>query len=262
MFVLKGFIDHARFKSNAAHVVAAFGELSTYASTYARDKGLYQSPVSSEMELTTFVAAKDATPIQLTQDVVDQVATVSKFIFDRVLDVHGEIFADELLQDLLMKYAAEAESFECGEIIQDANGYFAPTWVSWRNKSIPTLGDDNSLKVWFSDDAFRNQYDEFEIIVVHPTNNIDDFFKTGSEVETMLKAITPSQTMERAQAAKGEYPETVIRAESYDYVDPYNSEHKVQASWTVLIHGLAGNNVDAINDAIIAVILDQSTNSC
>jgi hypothetical protein len=261
MFVLKGFVSHAAFANNATGVVAPFGELSTYSSTYARDKGLYKSAASADMELTTFITANNATPVQLTQDVVDHVIGICKYVFDRVQSVHGEIFDDELLQDLLVRYATSAESFECGDIIKDNNGYWAPTWLSWKNKSIAPLQPDNSIKIWFADQAFQEEYDEFSIVVVPPTANIDDFFKTGSEVEAMLKAITPSQSMEKVQIAKGTTPESIIRAETYNYVDPYNALHKVPATWHVLIYGVAGNNIDSINDAIIDAILSQSSHT-
>jgi hypothetical protein len=118
---------------------------------------------------------------------------------------------------------------------------------------------DNFIKVWFTDDAFRVQYDEYEIYVVPPTDVLDNFFQTGTNVEIMLKSMSMSAHTQRLQVAKQGYPETVIRTESFNYIDPANSNHIVPSLWGILIHGIAGNNDDSIKDALMAYILANST---
>lgn len=169
------------------------------------------------------------------------------------------VVADELLNYLITTYAAVAENFECGANVE-GDAVDGPEWVSWSNKSIAALGT-NTIKVWFSNDAFAAQYDDYEIIVIAPTPDLNDFFKTPTEVRLALAAQTPSMTMDRIQAAKDGYPETVVRAETFDYIDPFNAANKIPATWNVLIYGLAGNNVDAISDALIAHALANSTHT-
>lgn len=259
MFVLKGFISHSQFASNALGVVAPIGEISTQSLTYAREIGLYKSTgISTDISLTTFMTAMDAVPQQLTQDIVDHAVTIAKHIYDRSIAAHGEIYADELLNNLIDTFGSVAENFACGEIVNDGTVWM-PEWLEWKNTSIASVNtSDNAFKVWFADTSFQNQYDEYEIVVVPPFDNLDNFFRTGGEVDSLLSAITPSETMNRIQLAKNGYPETVIRAETYDYVDPYNADHKVPATWNVLIYGNAGNNIDAIADALINYILAHS----
>jgi hypothetical protein len=259
MFVIKGFMPHSRFANNTQGVVAAFGEISTQALTYARDKGIYKSTLSAEMELYTFTVAQNATVTTLTSNQVDHIATILKWIYDRTLAVHGEVFVDELLPDAMLTFVSSASNFEIGDIVQDSNGYWAPSWISWTAVNVPGIDADNNIKIWLADDAFREQYDDYEVIVVPPTTNLEDFFKTGTEVAKMLTIRTPSDVMYAIQQAKGDNPETIIRAESYDYHDPYDTNHLVPATFHLLIYGAAGNNIDAINDAIVDYLLSNSS---
>ena len=135
-----------------------------------------------------------------------------------------------------------------------------PEWVSWKCVEDLTLGE-NEIRVWFVDDSFNEQYDEFEIVVVPPFDNLDDFFKTGTEVENLLKSFDDAARFQRMQNAKDGHPETIIRSQPYNYIDPYNASHKVASNWGLLIYGPAGNNIDAINDALVDFILANSTHT-
>jgi hypothetical protein len=260
MYVLKGFISNAKFVSNEIGVVAPIGEISTQSLTYAREKGLYKSTLSSNIGLTTFISAQNEVPQTVTVDATDHIVTIAKFIYDRSIAVNGEIFADELLADLIVNYAAQAENFECGAIVNNGT-IWMPEWVSWKNKSVPGMDLYNNLKVWFADESFRSQYDEYEIVVVPPVDNLDNFFQTAAQVRTMITALTPSENMIRVQAAKDGYPESIIRSETYNYIDPYNVTNKIPVTWTLLIYGAAGDNVDAVNDTLMDFIISNSTHT-
>lgn len=259
MLVIKGFMPHSRFADNTFGEVAAFGEISTLALTYAREKGIYKSNLSAEMELFTFTTANNAEHAVLTQEQVDHIAGILKFIYDSSLAVAGELYTDELYASLLLKFSDRAESFELGEMVEDNNGYWMPESVAWKARDVPGITGENYIKVWTCDDAFRRQYDGFEIVVIPPTDNLEEFFKVGDDVVKMLSARTARDVMYAVQEAKGGYPETTIRAESYDYHDPYESRLKAQAPFHVLIYGAAGDNIDNINDAIVEHLLTNST---
>jgi hypothetical protein len=88
--------------------------------------------------------------------------------------------------------------------------------------------------------------------------NLNDFFRPGNDVEVLLKARTYPEEVALIQAAKDGKPETIVRAEVYDYVDPFNNAHRVPSKWTVLIYGAAGDNIDTIKDALVDYILENS----
>lgn len=260
MYVLKAFAVHSQLANNTIGVVAPIGELSTLSLTYARDKGQYRSNDAPNVTLVTFTSAQDDTPIAVSPDMTTHVMLVVKAMFDFVFARAGQaVFADELLNTLTPAFDTVAQDFQCGAITA-GDTISAPEWLSWTNNSIAGLGG-NTLKVWFSDAAFAQQYDDFEIIVIPPTPSLNDFFKTPTEVALALAAQTPSATMERVQAAKGGYPETVVRAETFNYTDPFNPQHVIPATWHVLIYGAAGNNIDSVSDALVQNALDNSTHS-
>lgn len=250
MFVLKAFAVHSQLANNTIGVVAPIGEISTQSLTYAREKGQYRHNDAPNVTLVSFTCAQDEAATTLQQDMLDHVMAVVKTVYDAMFAASGQpIYADELLNMLIATYATSAQDFQCGDIVQGDTVY-GPQWVSWTNNTIAGLGG-NGLKVWFSDAAFAAQYDDYQIVVVPPTLTYTDFFRTPTELALALAAQTPSATMDRVQAAKGGFPETVVRAETFDYVDPFNPTHKIPATWHVLVYGAAGNNLDSIADALI-----------
>lgn len=259
MYVVKGFASHAALANNTPGIVAPIGELSTQALTYAKDKGLYKSNSAPDIRLTTFLAKNDDVPVVLNSDVNSHIYSIVSFVYSKIMAGGSTIAADDLLAQLITTFAASANTFTCGPIVSDGT-YSAPEWLSWRATSLSGI-TDNTFKVWFVDAAFRSQYDEYDIVVVPPVDVLNNFFKTGSEVRTMLEALTPSIAINRVQTLKANTPETVIRAETYEYIDPYNSANKIKTTWHLLIYGAAGNNIDAIKDALTAYCLANSTHT-
>lgn len=258
MYVLKGFASHDLFSVNDVGVVNGIGEISNQSLTYSRELGFYVSDAAPKVNLISFLSALDNTLQPVDTTLKEHVLAVAKWVYDKTINTSGQVFADEVLNGLLTAYQTDASDFDCGEIVNSGTKYI-PEWVSWKHKTFN--GGDNFLKIWFADDSFRRKYDEFKIIVIPPLDNLNDFFKIGSEVETLLKARTLPETMEKIQAAKGGYPETILRAEVFDYIDPLNASHKVPSEWSLLIYGAAGDNIDSVKDALVDYILANSTHT-
>lgn len=259
MYVFKGFASHDLFAINEVGVVSAIGEISNQSLTYSREIGYYASDAAPKINLISFLSALDSTQQALDTTLKEHVMLVAKWVYDKTIATSGQVFADEVLNGLLTAFQTDASNFECGEIVAGSGDKYIPEWVSWKHKTFN--GGDNFIKVWFADDSFRRKYDEFKIIVVPPMDNLNDFFKTGSEVEALLKARTLPETMEKIQTAKGGYPESVLRAELFDYIDPLNSSRKVPSQWSLLIYGAAGDNIDSVKDALAEYILANSTHT-
>lgn len=256
MLTLKGFAIHEQLADNTPGVVSKIGEISTQSLTYSRDKGYYNNAGAPAVGLVSFLAKRDDAAIRLPVGVANQAILIAKYVYDKTITSSNPIYQDELLNDLIDHFAAEADNFACGDIVQDDSGrYYAPAWVSWQSK---TAGEENRIKIWMSDPAFMAQYDEYAITVIPPMENLNDFFRPGNDVEVLLKARTYPEEVALIQAAKDGKPETIVRAEVYDYVDPFNNAHRVPSKWTVLIYGAAGDNIDTIKDALVDYILENS----
>lgn len=257
MLALKCFINNALFVNNAYAETSAIGELTTEAATFARDVGQYTSQTAKDLTLMSFSCKEEGVRTALPSALAEHVLAVAKFVYDKTINQAGEIFADVLLQELLVSFADKAENFEIGEIVTDGQ-YYAPEWMSWKAKNLAGV-PDNELRVWFADESFRLQYDEYEIIVVPPTDNLDSFFRTGREVGDMLNSLTMPQMSQRMQNARAGLPETKFPIVTYDYVDQFDETYRVPSNWGLLIYGAAGNNVDLISDALVDYILANST---
>lgn len=255
MYVLKGFGQHDLFANNTVGVINKIGELSPRARTYSREKGAYVDEAAKHITLVSFQSATDGVLKPVPPAFSAHVLAVLNWVYTKVL-VGGPMDPDDITNGLLLEFQTTASDFQSGEVITDGR-YYAPEWLSWKMKGQ----EENSIRIWLSDDSFQAKYDEFAIYVVPPMDRLDDFFALGAAVEATIKSRTYPQNMALVQAARNTYPETILRAETYNYVDPFDPAHLVPTNWTVLIYGAAGNNIDSIKDALTKYILANSTHS-
>jgi hypothetical protein len=262
-FSLKAFASNAIFTNNTPGIIAGIGEISPQSLTYARERGLYADAIIAPgISVISFLSAMNGVKQRMAKNVSEHVLDVVKFVYTKILNTAGTLYIDQLTNDAITAFGSICTNFEFGEIVSNGDGNTAPAWISWKN--IGMIGSEfttSEFKVWFVDDSFRREFDEFEITVIPPVDNLDLFFRTGADVELMIKAITPSATMDRVQLKKNAFPDSIVRAESFNYIDPLNTAHKVSTTWHLLIYGEAGNNIDSITDAIIDFVLANSTHS-
>lgn len=257
MYSLKGFATHANLINNTQGVVAPYGELSTQSSTYSREKGFHKSILSNDITLISFSTKNNGLFKDVNSAMANNVVTIVRYLFEKSFNTVGQLFSDELANELLATYSTIGNNFTCGPMVE-SNNHYAPEWVSWRAVGVTGYDVDNVIKIWLSDTAFKLQYDEFSIVVVPPIVNMDDFFRAGSSVDTLINSISQADLINKVQIAKGNNPESFIRAEHFDYIDPVNPNHRVRTTWHVLIYGVAGNTIDSITDALTNYVLARS----
>lgn len=255
MYILKGFGQHDLLANNTVGVINKIGELSPRSRTYSREKGSYVDNSAAHINLVSFQSATDGNLVPVPAVFSTQALGVLNWIYTRVL-AGGQMAADDITNGLLAEYQATASDFQSGVMVTDGR-YWAPEWISWKMKDQ----GENSIRIWLSDPSFQAKYDEFAIYVVPPMTRLDDFFALGTAVENTINSRSFSETVALVQAVRNTYPETILRAETYNYVDPFNSSHLVPTNWTVLIYGAMGNNIDSIKDALIKYILTNSTHT-
>ncbi len=249
MYSLKGFISFAGFANNVPAQVAKIGELSSYAMTYAKDKGYYDDVANKDIVLTTFFSKQDDVVIAIPDIVKAKVFELVAWVYGQMVTTSNTQDRTTFLTSIANTFAADIEEVECGQVVTDGSNYI-PEWLSWK-----TVGSNNYIRLWFTDESFRNQYDEYEIVVIPALEDLDQFFLQAVDVDVRLNAMTTTKMVDRMQLAKGDYPETVMKVETYDYIAPGNPDYKVPSRWGVLIYGNAGNNVDSIKDALVSHIL-------
>lgn len=254
MYVLNGFVPHPAMVNNVPGQHNPIGELSTYALTFTKEKGIYQSTKNYPIRLISFFSQNDGLDTEVSFEFSEHVLDICQFVYQKTLTNPGLAFdTTDFLNDLIDEFSGQAGSFTGGQIKTDSK-YYVPEWIKWKKD-----GSDNEIVIWFADESFRNQYTHYLITVIPPFDRVDDFFLDGEQVQEKLNSYTSSEKTERVQNAKNGHPETVIRLETYNYEDPALASRVLPVDFTVLIYGLAGNNIDAIKQAIIDYILSNST---
>ena len=251
MLAIKGFASNSAFTNNTPGAIHRIGEVSTQSLSFSRERGMYIAPTLSNITFHALTTMQDDVKIQLDVPTRDFVLAVITEVYAKSR-TGQELYVDTLINDLLTKFQTQGYQFNCGTIVNDGT-YHIPTWVSFKIN-----GKESFVKVWFTDQEFQLEYDEFEIVVVPPFKPVDDFFKHPTTVVSLIKSIKYTDMIEKVNEAKANNPEPIVRAEAFDYVNPLNSTDRTPTNWTVLIYGPNGDNIDSIKDALIDYILSNS----
>lgn len=252
MKVIKAFASHALFTSNVKNVVNPIGELSTQARTYAKDRGIYSKEDQDNIRLHTFNTSENGEYFELNSDLVNHIFAIIDSVYKRVTTSALE-WSDQAEEYLISTHSSIANTFRIGEIVK-TDTHSCPGWISWKRNDM-----DLYVQIWFCDDVFRRTFDEYEISVVPPIVNVDDFFKRKDKVvEILQKENAPTPMSERGHLVKDNKPETILKSLMFDWVDRTNPTDKIPVRWDLLIYGLRGDNIDAIKDSIVDYVLEHS----
>lgn len=257
MYNLKGFVGFPSLVSNAPDQVAKIGELSKDGLTYAKDVTLHTGASVPNTAFLSFHSVKDETPVDVDTATKDLVLKLSKYLLDQA--VAGAIGSDPQVvrQLVLAEFGTVLKTFSTGKMITN-NEIWMPEYVVFE---MSQMVDTNRVQLWYVDESFRGQYDEYVIEVVHPIIPYDDFFKDPLEVIELLRNYNIDEKLEEAQVIRDQYPYTNLRSLTYDYVNPRNPTVRYPARWLALLYGIAADNQDFINDKIVAELLANSSHS-
>lgn len=256
---IKAFITMDGYVSNQGSVVSPFGELSTWSMTYAKEKKEYHDSSVPGHKLFVYSAKDDVTgaPYDLPQSLVNQTIALAKRCLQFSTVNIQPLSSTSLRNDLISHFNspnAQLSTVEMGPFV--SNGPLAvPQWVSW----VSVDHNNTFCKIWLSDEAFSNQYDEFEIVVIPPISPIDNLHQTYQNVQAQVNARTQQMLAEQVQTARDRYPETYLRFYDFDLIDQIDPTRKIKTTWAFLIYSRAGDNIDSIKDALAAYILNHTS---
>ena len=258
MYEFQGFIEIDTYANNVINTTSAIGELSAHSATFAKDKGIYVDPTNRVCKLVGFYTKSNTggyltPPSIITTTGVD----IANWIYSKQTGTTKTSNKNTFLNSFISNFVVRCDYMDCGDFIEALDGNWYPEWVMWKNREY--AAEDNRNKIWFSDSAFRNQYDKFEIVVVPPIQSLNLFFGTSSALRIELEKSSLSKTLENIGYARGEWPETLLTTESFDWVNPHNSSDKINTDWTVLIYGSKGNNYEFIIAAITDYIITKTS---
>ena len=257
MRTLKGFVIIQSLLSNVPGTVSKLGELSTWSTTYTKEKGEYQNIDIPGYRLVSVRSLDtDTGNVEVSTTLADQVIEVVKAAYVYATLHLRPYDNDDFKSTLLADFYNRVSTINFGPMVD--NGTLAlPEWISWTSVS----NNGAAVKIWLSDTAFADQFDEYDITVIPPLAIVDDFFSAPGIVKEKIESRSITQMMELVQEAKGVNPETYIRTLTFNYVSPIVGGQAIPTVWNVLIYGAQGDNIDAIKDAIIEYILANSTHT-
>lgn len=254
MKVLKGFVTIQHLLSNAPGVVSPIGELSPWGMTYSREVGEYTRTDTPGYRLLSMYSYNTASgPIQADAVMVRAALLLAKNAVAFCTANPKPYSSSALLAYLQTELFDKATDISFGPFVHGTT-IGLPEWISCK-----TSDGADSVKIWLADDAFCSQYDESKITVVAPFISLDTFFGSFTSVSQKISKITMPEMVERIQDAKQEKPETFVRSLNFDYVNPTDITRRVPVTWSVLINGVSGDNIDSIKDALVDYILTNTT---
>lgn len=256
MNIIKGFVTISQYVNNVPGEISPIAELSSQSRTYSKELGEYVYNEIPGYKLTTFKSIDSVTgfPIPVESNQVNQIIALVRNCVEYSIGhirPFNPIDFKNVLQTTFYQLIADVEF---GEFI-DGETISLPEWISWTN-TIDNLG--NKVKIWLSDNAFAEQYDEYEITVIPPLTTVDNFMLYYQQVVNELQQVTLPILSSRIETAKQNKPETFLRILDFPFVNTANPTQTENSLWAVLIYGKAGDNIDTIKDTIVDYILERS----
>ena len=258
MQTIRGAVTLSSYINNAPGTIAEFFELSPFALTYSRERGEYQDSTYPGFVLHAFRAVDNTTntTVILPADQVKEILGVVQAVISYMSGKTYPYDLADLRNTVQAAFSSSISAFEVGSLYTGTS-ITLPDYLTW----ISTAHNNAEIKIWLRNEAFENQYSDFEIVTVPPIDQLDRFFGTYGDLATELSAISFSDKIDRIESYKNGKPDTYVRAYAFDFLNANALTQKTSVVWGVLIYGRNGDNVDSIKDALVEYILANSTHT-
>lgn len=256
MYTIKGFISITALANNTPDDVSPVGEISGFCKTFARDVTEYGN-VSQHVRLLAFTSKKDESRITVPAEYSQHILDISQWVYSN--SINGTIRNDQAeFQRLITgQFKNSMTKVFSGPMIE-AKGNWFPEWLGWELAS-ESHKESNIIKVYFSDQAFRDGYDDYEIIIVPPIEPVDTFQGIQSQVEKALSNWNLPDHGNRILEKADGVPYTYMIPHEYTWHDREDFDSTLfPTNWSVIIYGIAGRNPSHIKQAYREQILEQS----
>lgn len=276
-YSLKAFYSFSQLVDNTVDTVALVGELSAHSRTFAKDRAIYGSSTGElntapTVELTVFSSKRvaDQVAVPVPAPYVDKLLSIGRWCF--VNATLGNFGTDSKLfyNALIAAYPGLITQATIGPMRAGAGVVKLPEYIDLYmdpNVASSTWGDERNylnlshIRIWLSDAAFQSQYDEYDIEIVAPLDDIDQFFQTPAQVSLAMNNISLSTIIQRVNNAAGTNPYTVLREMAFKYKAPSDDTFVVEVPFFFVIYGRAGDGADRLRLALQDWILSHSSHS-
>lgn len=260
MYNLTGFIANNGIANNNKRVVAPLGELSTYAQTFSRDRGIFFDTDKPLAALYSFASYQEISATEVEDRPVNQSVALLARDIAQVLYTFAEQGdldnnPDTIRDIVLARWVGDVQNVIVGAMVSDGNRWM-PSSLTWNGTSSEA---PYRAKFWFSDEPFRNEYDLFEVEVALPIEDLVTLFATPSEMDQILatKLTSIRLTQKITDVADGD-PYTDAITDEFEWISAQNREVSKILPITTVIYGDAGRSPDIRRKAIADYLLANS----
>jgi len=239
-YKIQAFVTIPSLVDNTVGVVSALGELSSTASTFAREKQYFDIP--SEFDAVSLVifncsdAASEGSisqQLEMTEALASPALLLSQSLFDNYAQETS--VADFINGNVPGNFAVE---FVSSSLVVD--GKSLPKYIK---VSFTTDTDSYNYELWYSDTEFRvgsNPYIGYEIVVIPPHQDMDTYMY--AEYAIANTAYLDQQKNRKLFVTElnniiSQNPATAVETFELKWVDPSNQSDIILTEWTMVCYG-------------------------
>lgn len=243
-----GFTSITQYVNNSLNQISAVGELSTWCQTYSMTKGEYADVLYPGYTLTTFSVVDKVTGIDQVLDAkAASLALRIAFECNKYATTHSSpLDPIDFQNSIQATMFGEIQNLLLGALVQGP-GVQLPEWFRYTE----VKDQKNDCTIWLADQSFNTGYPDFDIEVIPPHNDVNIFAGNWQTAVNKLVEWPNVRLIDEMTRKKGINPETYVRYFEFDFVNKTNATQKTPTSWYILVYGEAGNDDDAIKEAII-----------
>ena len=262
MFTTRGFLYIFHLARGQGDDVSPIGELSSYSRTFSSNVKRHYSSDYPNFEYYAFHTYEDDNgPSTIDEELKEKILDIGQWLHNKAID--GDIPEEddqELISLFYEEYGVEDHTVDfIGPRIEDDEGRIYPGFFHFR---VEGLGGDSDrvdrVFLWLADDVFQTNYDDYEIKIIPPTDELDDIFERPGHVQEVMETRTRAEYIERIEQLRRQASPTYIRVEEAEFKFPTDLDESYTTYWTFLIYGQAGYNFDNILHELESYIEENS----
>lgn len=260
MYSLYGFVEIPNFENNSPDKTATVGELSALGRNFSTEVGQYTVGTYPDVQLVSISSRRDDVLTDVGLTYYDAVLHISQWLLDK--STNGQLGNDVTVirQALTAQFGASCNIKEVGTVLTQGGTYYYPAYLTL---SLTNTGEENDIYIWYADQYFTQlvPYPLYEMRAILDFDSVDVLMAAPETALAALKAITGATFANKAQVVAGDKPQSHIWSNDYDWHCLTNEDITYKCPLGVLINGIAGLNIDHLQDFLRAYILANSAHS-
>lgn len=247
--IVHSFVNVIPLINNTPGQVSPIGELSPNSASFSRELGNYSSSQFKDVKLITFKSENDEVQMALPLGMRNMLLEMAQWIYDTSKDGSYTSDNSDFKQLFNVQYGF-AEIEEVGRMEKVGDVWY-PTYIVFS-------AEGDLVSLWLSDQEFDKEYPEYELFPIMPLDDLDKLHETRANVFNTLDNISLTDIFNRIDVVRNEVPFTHQYPLEVDWVDKNDPDVTHKITFTALIYGNAGKNIDLIKNSLVDYILANS----